>query len=438
MLYLISAFYFPMTLAFLHPKYRFREFVTSSIDATHTITSEKSVGFGLEPIEVLFDDTAQMLYTDDDNAIYFTNLTYNLPQLAHGLSFPLLLDTGSPLTWIYNREAQIISVPTLNESHFTRSKTHVTYTYQGDHVTCSLVDNSEGYFNVGPFKLVNMTIGLTRDIPKMLSNFPVSGLIGISSKSSDTNVITRLAKQNLIGSEEFSIFLASDDTRRSSEAAGLLFLGDGSSKTKFTNETMQWYPISSTSEFWLVNLSKENQAIIDTGTTGIVVPHQDAISLHKQTFNDSFRTDGKGNFAVNCNATGKLVIDFEIGPVYVDVSSVLGNEYDSLPGVCVSKIQGADVDAWILGAAFLKSFFTTFEISRQRIGFARIEHLNRYELRKVNTTVPTASSSTQTPLAKPPIDDSSFTKANTASLVAAFSNGDWIILSFIILFRSIL
>lgn len=136
--------------------------------------------------------------------------------------------------------------------------------------------------------------------------------------------------------------------------------------TKFQGN-LTLVPNFSTQGFWEVQISKisvngrsiltSRTAILDTGTTLIIAPPDDADAFHAAI--PGAISDGQGGFTIPCNTKAK--VSFTIGgkrfgilPMDLTVQPVDPND---LEGTCISGVSSGEiggVNQWLVGDVFLK------------------------------------------------------------------------------------
>ncbi|KAK6205631.1 aspartic peptidase domain-containing protein [Scheffersomyces amazonensis] len=367
------------------------------------------------PIIELGNDV-QMLLTDVDNSIYYLLTTIVDTSTNYEEQFSLLLDTGSAVSWLYNQSCiqNGCNKPNINKfddySKPLKMGTTFELLYTGEEVsgnTLSLIDNGLDIIFGNDLTFGNISIGITNDSPEMFDGYNISGLL---SSADSRNLVRQFYVDQVIDQQVFSLFLISNDQNYNINTTtdnlpdgfgGLIIFGSKALdlQSNFTNSAEIHYTnlLPNDNSYWLINISNiqisdsynqisnfnsstfstQREAIIDTGTTGMVFPVDDANIIHQQLFNGNYITDNQGNYAFPCNASSSAEIIFTIGnsQLNLSASNFMGEPYTtaSLEGYCASKIQGInDYQYWVLGAAFLNKFYTIFDLSNQQLGFAQL------------------------------------------------------------------
>lgn len=119
-------------------------------------------------------------------------------------------------------------------------------------------------------------------------------------------------------------------------------------------------------------LSFRRAAAIASGSTLIIAPEEDAHRIHR-LLRMSKTEDGR--YVIPCGEIGNLPnISLVIGGA--ELSLIPSNYIINWHGECMSAIVGHDIQSptgpiWVLGTAFLRSFYTIFDMGRNRVGFAK-------------------------------------------------------------------
>lgn len=382
------------------------------------------------------------LQTDENNECWFVNTTIGKNQ------FPLIIDTGSAYLWVYGNDCtdeacqdRALYTPTSTQSSTSTSTStfelaYVTGTASGEVVEDNIIVNKLA--TTEKFKF-----GKAETVPNFFKNYPVSGIFGLPSNDSSAiqSIISALYESHAISLEKFSISLGSVSNQSDYANAGIFAIGDPI-KELYQGDVHYSDLIENDSHYWLIeidsisidsysinftnsvnlengkgNSSTSRKAIVDSGTTVLVLPKQDALDLHSY-FKNSI-TDGT-NFAIYCNSTLNIDLNINGQNWTIPPELYLGSKYpetSQLNGYCVSNFQGIDSaadDSWILGAVFLKSVYAVFDVNNQKIGFAT-----------KNTDVLLASTSTSSSGSSSTIKSPSSTAAyygNSSSVTTSLSS----------------
>lgn len=401
----------------------------ASLTSSSASSSSTSLSSSIPTVDL--DATIQALWTDSSNSIYYINSTIDDNKTGYSQIFPLLIDTGSSISWVYN--VSCTSSACLNAPKFDDSGLYTTsafsLSYSGQTILGSMVDTLHNNLTFSfPYGLAlsNYSFGLADSAPLFFNDYNVSGIIGIPSvynESAQTNFIAQLDSSGALTSRKFGIVLGGSANSNSS-FGGLMLLGDAASEKADTLATsdVKFCPLSdNTNGYWLVAMSmvtavsadddyttlstfnNSRNAVIDTGTTGLSIPLDDADALHKALFGSNYVTDGDGNYAFLCNATGEIEFTISDKNFSIPIKNILGDAYtnSALAGYCASKAQGSlSISYWILGASFLKSFYSIFDLDNFQIGFApRVEAFATSVVSQSITSTSTSVASTHSSIA---------------------------------------
>ena len=206
--------------------------------------------------------------------------------------------------------------------------------------------------------------------------------------SSDVpTLMDTLYAQGAIQSKVLGIFLSDEEDPNS--PASSLSIGSYNSSV-YAKGKLHFVPcLYPDVGFWTVNLRHvslgsmslklaNNLAIFDTGTSLILTTASDFIGV-SNWFRDGFGCETDGQY-IACNCTSHTISDFpditfNIAGVEVTLpSSKYLSVYNSdNTVVCFVLIAGFQMDFWILGDAFLRQFYTVYDMDKERIGFASLD-----------------------------------------------------------------
>ncbi|CAJ0932142.1 unnamed protein product [Ranitomeya imitator] len=261
-----------------------------------------------------------------------------------------------------------------------------TYTSNGQQFTMSYGSGSvSGVFgydtvSVQGLTITNQEFGLTYS--ESGSSFYYSkfdGIFGMAypamSAGGATTAMQGMLQQNLLNYPMFSVYMSSQ--------SGEVIFG-GVDNSLYSGQIL-WAPVTQ-QVYWQIGIdefavngqatgwcSNGCQAIVDTGTSPLTIPQEYMGTL----LQDLGAQQGQnGQFLVNCNNVQNLPsISFTIN----------GNQFSIPPSGYISEYNGyCTVDfeetylpsqngqpLWILGDVFLRQYYSVYDMSNNRVGFAQ-------------------------------------------------------------------
>ncbi|TKY85697.1 hypothetical protein EX895_005237 [Sporisorium graminicola] len=120
---------------------------------------------------------------------------------------------------------------------------------------------------------------------------------------------------------------------------------------------------------------KGRTAILDTGTTLIVAPQEDADALHAKI--QGSKSDGQGGYTIPCTTTSQVAFTFggKVFPIDTRDMLFLPADSNNLEGDCVSSVSAGNVgqnNEWLVGATFLKNVYFATNTKANKIGLAKL------------------------------------------------------------------
>jgi len=225
----------------------------------------------------------------------------------------------------------------------------------------------DGIFGVGPVDLTESTVSNTNTVPTFLDN---------------------LYSQGSISTEALGVYFSPESGSDTDDSNGELTLG-GVDTTKYSG-TLTYVSTTSTSPYsyyWGISvasikygttsLSTSANAIVDTGTTLIYIP---TAAYNKFLTASGGKTDSSSGLAIyTTKPTGTVYITigsvaYPLTPTQYLVPSGQYSYYGLTSGKYYSWIGAGGTTAsdvnFIIGQKFLENYYSVFDTTNSRIGFA--------------------------------------------------------------------
>ncbi|KIJ61660.1 hypothetical protein HYDPIDRAFT_30879 [Hydnomerulius pinastri MD-312] len=243
---------------------------------------------------------------------------------------------------------------------------------------------------MGGYEAVNQTLGAatTYSAGFQIPAFPPDGLLGMGFPSISvygaSPVFQTMVSSGAVKSAEFGVALSSVPGKSE------LMIG-GTNSNMYQESTMTYISVS-LEAYWqiplagvtrpglngqpdvvLANKTSYAQAIIDTGTTLIVVSDSIAEQFYSNVTGAKLDTDiGGGVWSVPCNIIDSITPTLTFGSRSFTVSPSTFNLGQTSNGStdCVTGLAGGGSDYWLVGDVFLQNVYTVFDVANSRIGFA--------------------------------------------------------------------
>jgi len=291
----------------------------------------------------------------------------------------MLIDTGSANTWVFSSDCQAETCSIHNTFGEEDSTTLKTTTEQWDlsygtgDVSGIVATDTLAFADFS----IQMGFGLAVNASDDFDNYPMDGILGLGRRTSDElgtpTIMDVLSADKLIASNTIGVHIhrAEDGTKDGEIVFGGIDTDKFSgtlSYTKTSNDDAWEIPVQD----MLVNGQSCNftnrTAIIDTGTTFILMPPTDATALHDIIPGSA--TSGE-SFTLPCSTTAKLEVRIN-GKLYtISPKDYIGSPSTTGSSTCSSTIIGHQAygdQQWILGDVFLKNVYAVFDFDRKQIG----------------------------------------------------------------------
>ena len=289
----------------------------------------------------------------------------------------MLVDTGSANTWVFGSDCQSSACSERSTFGNADSDTlNVTSTawsliYGTGQVGGELAHDTVAFANFS----IDLSFGLASNASDDFNKYPMDGTLGLGIPSSTAfNVPTvmdvlnqlKLLRENLVG---IHLQRESDNLRDGQITFGSV------DQSKY-NGALSYITCKTENKMWEIPLEDASingqpcnfdgkSAVIDTGTSYILMPFNDAQAIHQLI---PGATNNGESFVIPCDTD--VIVQFRFLGVSYDVgpSDYLGRASGSM---CSSNIVGHQPfgpDQWILGDIFLKNVYTVFDFDKARIG----------------------------------------------------------------------
>lgn len=339
---------------------------TSRVDVMFNGKPPKSDG--IHPVPV----------TNFMNAQYFSEITIgNPPQ-----SFKVVLDTGSSNLWVPSQSCNSIACflhstyDSSSSSTYKKNGSDFEIHYGSGSLT-GYVSNDD--FTIGDLKIKGQDFAEATSEPGLAFAFGrFDGILGLGYDTISVNKIVppfyQMINQKLIDEPVFAFYLGRDD-----EGSEAVF--GGVDKDHYEGK-IEYIPLRRKA-YWEVDIEsisfgdetaelEGTGAILDTGTSLNVLPTDLAELLNKEI---GAKKGFGGQYTIECDKISSLPdITFNLaGSKY----SLPASDYIlEVSGNCVSTFQGMDIPPpagplIILGDAFLRRYYSVYDLGKNAVGLAR-------------------------------------------------------------------
>lgn len=307
--------------------------------------------------------------------------------------FSILMDSGSADFWIGAEGCQSeqgggcgnhVFLGSNSSSSFQDSGKQFQVTYGSGEVAGNIISDN---VNLGGLALDKHVFGvaLLESVDFSSDTTKFDGLMGLAQSTlSNQGVLTpveSLAQAGLINEAitSYKISRVTDGLNDGEITFGAL------DDTKFDSNTLVTVPNVNTQGFWEADftISVNGQdsglagrtAILDTGTTLIIAPTNDAETLHSMI--PGSQSDGQGGFTIPC--TNNAVVSMTFGGQQFDINPIdlLFTPVDpnNLQGDCLSGISSGQIGGpqeWLVGDVFLKNAYYSTNVNKNDISLAKL------------------------------------------------------------------
>ena len=314
---------------------------------------------------------------DANDFSYFSVMRFGASQTP----MYMLIDTGSANTWVFDENCPSASCKEHNTFGSGDSTTlQVTTTpfslaYGTGQVTGIVGSDTVSFANY----TTDLGFGLATTASSDFNFYPMDGILGLGPTSSNSLGVPTVMEHldsadllphgNIIG---IHLQRQTDNTHDGQITFGSI------DTTRYTGN-LNYISTSPGSDMWEIPVTDAlvdgsacaftgRSAVIDTGTSYILMPFQDALTLHDLIPGTAHAGE---DFTIPCDATAEVQFTFGGVTYSVGPQDYLGKPSGSDTSLCNSNIIGHQAfgpDQWILGDVFLKNVYAVFDFDRNKIG----------------------------------------------------------------------
>ncbi|ODA79096.1 hypothetical protein RJ55_04687 [Drechmeria coniospora] len=312
------------------------------------------------------------------NAQYFSEITIGTPPQ----SFKVVLDTGSSNLWVPSKSCSSIACY-LHSTYDSSSSS--TYRKNGSEFEIRYGSGSLSGFvsndvmSIGDLKIKGQDFAEATNEPGLAFAFGrFDGILGLGYDTISVNRIVppfyNMINQKLLDEPVFAFYLS--DKEGTSEA-----IFGGIDKAHYTGE-IEYLPLRRKA-YWEVDLDfiayghevaelDKTGVILDTGTSLNVIPSSLAELLNKEM---GAKKGYNGQYTVDC-AKKNTLPDITFSLAGSNYTLPASDYILEMSGTCISTFQGMDIPApagplAILGDAFLRRYYSVYDLGRNAVGLAR-------------------------------------------------------------------
>lgn len=294
----------------------------------------------------------------------------------------MLVDTGAANTWVMGSgcKSHVCSEHTtlgLSDSTSLKvSSNDFDLTYGTGSVSGFTATDTVGIAGIS----VSLPFGLASEVSDDFSTYPMDGILGLGPPASKAmgfpTAIETIQKAKALSSNVFGVNLqrASDGSTDGELSLGApdrtKFRGDLSYTSLVAGASMWEIPIDDAKVNGKPCTMTGKTAIIDTGTSFMLLPPSDAKQIHSQITGS--KEDGE-TFDIPCDSQTRIQLIFSGRSYDILPADYVGHPTKDGSSSCTSNVIGRrpfGPNQWLVGDVFLKNVYSVFDYDEERVGFA--------------------------------------------------------------------
>ena len=323
---------------------------------------------------------------DGNDFSYFSEVRIGSSQKE----FLLVIDTGSADTWIPSASCRSpacgtqVTFSSADSSTLNTTDEEFDILYGAGDVAGIIVRDTIAFagFNI------TADFGLATNVSDDFINFAIDGILGLGlshgSQQGVPTILDALKESKQIDQKIYGIALSrakdklNDGVINFGGIDSSLFKGNITFTQSLISKGLWELPLQQLSiDDDSVDLKGTRSAVIDTGTSLMIIPPEDAMRLHAPIPGAVMQGE---TFVVPCATDAIIGLTFSNQTYYISPRDYVGDQIPSLStgddDLCVSLIDGRiilDDTTWLVGDVFLKNVYAVFNLETREVGFAARE-----------------------------------------------------------------
>ncbi|XP_067447212.1 gastricsin-like [Thunnus thynnus] len=330
-----------------------------------------------------FATAAYMYINNYADTTYYGAISIGTPPQ----SFQVLFDTGSSNLWVNSVYCNTQACNTHKKFNPQQSS---TFTAKGQSFYlpygAGSLYGTFGYdtFAVSNIVIPNQEVGLSTNEPgRTFAVAKFDGILGLAypsiSAGGETPVMDNMITHKLLDANLFAFYLSRDGREGS-------VLSFGTVDTSMYRGDIYWTPVTSES-YWQIGVegfqingqetgwcSRGCQSVVDTGTSMLTAPGQFMSGIMQAI---GAQENDNGMFMVDCNQVNNLPTFYFVlsgVPLPLSPSAYISQYYQNGQEYCYVAITPTYLPSseplWIFGDVFLREYYSVYDRTNNRVGFA--------------------------------------------------------------------
>ncbi|WRT70112.1 uncharacterized protein IL334_007106 [Kwoniella shivajii] len=319
----------------------------------------------------------------DSNLDNTGGLAYTIDVNVGGVDIPVIVDTGSSAFWVPTSSCE-----SCKQAGMTISPLVVPTSCESQNITYG-IGSAEGCYahgavSIGPYVVPDVELmGVTAVDQALASSGSVlSGILGLAGETNSDGqptIVKAMYDLGLIKAKTVGFYLSEDENIDSEITFGDVTTSEHADTSQkvilqsVANE-MSLYEVKM--DYMTVgaeNVSGAKNVIIDTGSSYIYIPEEDAMQIYSYLPSPKMSDQG---YLLPCSPADAPALSFIFGGMTFDLDYkyLVGANAGEGDGYCWAKIGSLKgMDTWVIGDAFLHTVYTSFNVGTKEVTLYKLK-----------------------------------------------------------------